>query len=873
LIDTALSQALADRYRVERELGQGGMAVVYLARDLKHDRDVAIKVLHRDLAAALGGDRFLAEIRTTARLQHPHILPLLDSGEAAGRLYYVMPLVVGESVRQRLERERQLPVPDAIRIAREVASALDYAHRHGVIHRDIKPENILLHDGQVQVADFGIALAVHQAGGQRLTQTGLSLGTPQYMSPEQAMGERTIDARSDVYSLGAVTYEMLSGEPPFTGATVQQVVARLISEQPRPLVGQRKSIPETVEAAVLRALDKIPADRFATAAEFAAALDLRDGTAVPTGAGRVAARPSRGPLVVTAAVAGLAIAAAGWGWLRPGPRPAVVRYRIVIDSVPAVRHWAGEVAISPDGNLLVRSGGPSGELLTRRRDQLDFAPLEGTAGAASPFFSPDGRQIGYHAAGTIMAVPAAGGPPALLADSARGQETVSWGADGWLYRSMVGGYPAIVRSQPRPGSPIEVVTSLDTLAGETLHDHAELLEDGKTLVFQAAFRDGRRMIAVTEVGSKRHGTLIQGNRARYLDGHLVFTTSDGKLWAQPFDLGSRTLSGTAVQVGDRIPNTVVGPIDFAVSRSGTLAYAVDDAGGRRELTWVTRTGQRQPFDPAWKGEFASPTLSPDGSRVAVAIRSGGQSEIWVRDVGAGMATKLSVDQRNSLEPAWSSDNRWVSYIGGAGGSAIVGDVWRQRADGSGTPERVIRTERPLAEQTWAGEALLVRTTTPTAGSGDILVLRRGDSVPAPLIATPRTEYSPIASADGKWIAWVSDETGRLEVYIASLADPAAGKWPVSTAGGTGPRWSAAGGELFYLDSRSNMVAVRVRTSPSFAVENARILFSAVDFVQVSVSRRNYDVSPDGQRFLMVQRADGAKHGQLVVVENWLAEIR
>ena len=212
-----LTTALADRYRIERELGAGGMATVYLAHDIKHERDVAIKVLHPDLGAALGGERFLSEIRTTARLQHPHILPLLDSGEADGLLYYVMPLVRGETLRARLERERQLPIADARRIAREVADALQHAHAQGVIHRDIKPDNILLQDGHALVADFGIALAVQSAGGQRMTQTGLSLGTPQYMSPEQAMGERTIDARSDLYALGAVTYEMLVGEVPFTG--------------------------------------------------------------------------------------------------------------------------------------------------------------------------------------------------------------------------------------------------------------------------------------------------------------------------------------------------------------------------------------------------------------------------------------------------------------------------------------------------------------------------------------------------------------------------------------------------------------------------------------------------------------------------------
>ena len=235
------------------------MATVYLAHDRGHERDVAIKVLHPDLGAALGGERFLTEIRTTARLQHPHILPLLDSGEADGLLYYVMPLVTGETLSARLERERQLPIADALRIAREVANALHYAHRQNVIHRDIKPENILRHDGSAIVADFGIALAVQTAGGQRMTQTGLRRGTPQYMSPEQAMGERTIDARSDVYALGAGLYEMLAGDAPFTGSSVQAIVAKVLSSEPERLSVVRKTIPPHVEDAVLTALAKLPA--------------------------------------------------------------------------------------------------------------------------------------------------------------------------------------------------------------------------------------------------------------------------------------------------------------------------------------------------------------------------------------------------------------------------------------------------------------------------------------------------------------------------------------------------------------------------------------------------------------------------------------
>ena len=266
-----LRSALAERYSIERELGAGGMATVYLARDLKHDRQVALKVLHPHLAALVGAERFLKEIKTTAHLQHPHVLPLFDSGDADGLLFYVMPYVDGESLRERITREKRLPVADAVRITSEVASALDYAHRHGVIHRDIKPENILLHDGRALVADFGIALAP-TTGGSRLTEAGMSIGTPEYMSPEQALGERQLDARSDIYAVGVMLYEMLTGAPPFTGPSAQAIVAKVITEKPVPPSRLRKDIPANVEDAVLTALQKNPADRFPTAAALQSAL-------------------------------------------------------------------------------------------------------------------------------------------------------------------------------------------------------------------------------------------------------------------------------------------------------------------------------------------------------------------------------------------------------------------------------------------------------------------------------------------------------------------------------------------------------------------------------------------------------------------------
>ncbi|PYP40019.1 MAG: hypothetical protein DMD43_09480, partial [Gemmatimonadetes bacterium] len=277
-----LRAALAGRYEIQRELGRGGMATVYLAHDVNHDRPVALKVVLPELAASIGNDRFQREIKLAARLQHPHILSVYDSGDAAGQLWFTMPFVEGESLRDRLVRETQLPVEEAVRIVREAALALDYAHRHGVVHRDIKPENILLSDGQALVADFGIARAVGAEGS--LTRTGTTVGTPAYMSPEQASGERTIDGRSDIYALGCVLYELLAGEPPFTGPTAQSIIARALTETPRPLSGVREAVTPSLQAAVTKALARTPADRFSTAAEFAKALGSTSGEVAVTGA-------------------------------------------------------------------------------------------------------------------------------------------------------------------------------------------------------------------------------------------------------------------------------------------------------------------------------------------------------------------------------------------------------------------------------------------------------------------------------------------------------------------------------------------------------------------------------------------------------------
>src|SRR3954466_8955385 len=433
-----LAAALADRYRIERELGQGGMATVYLAQDLRHHRQVAIKLMRPELSAVIGAERFLSEIRTTANLQHPHILPLFDSGEVDGVLYYAMPFVEGESLRDRLSREKQLPVPDAVRIATEVAAALDYAHRHGVIHRDIKPENILLHDGSALVADFGIALAVSGAGN-RMTETGMSLGTPHYMSPEQAMGEREITARSDVYALGCVTYEMLTGDPPFIGSTAQAIIAKVMTDKPASIRRLRERVPEEVDEAVLTALEKLPADRFATAAEFAAALDGRGGATIRSASTSSRLRP-RAPLFLrpAALVAG-ALTLAGLGVLAG----TLVAGRRTPASVTFLQRTFRSEAIynarfAPDGRTIVYSSAAettAPEVFIVRPDYPEPKPLGLSATHLLGVSSRGELAVLVRAAflrhrlflGTLARVPLAGGAPREVLDSVR---EADWSPDG-----------------------------------------------------------------------------------------------------------------------------------------------------------------------------------------------------------------------------------------------------------------------------------------------------------------------------------------------------------------------------------------------------------------------------------------------------------
>ncbi len=875
-----LAAALADRYTLDRELGAGGMATVYLARDLKHERDVAIKVLRPELAAVIGADRFLSEIRTTANLQHPHILPLFDSGatrlshpeQSEGSqqfLYYVMPFVEGESLRDRLDREKQLPIADALRIASEVASALDYAHRRGIIHRDIKPENILLHDGQALVADFGIALAATSAGS-RMTETGMSLGTPHYMSPEQAMGERSLDARSDIYALGAMTYEMLVGDPPFTGSTAQAIVAKVMTEKPAAPSRMRDTIPASVEDAVLTALQKLPADRFASAAEFSAALKGGDGTTSRQTVAYRTAAPAGPARFIWPALAAVAVAAAAWGWLRPTSgdfASATLRYAVSLDSIAVGRDAVGQLAVSPDGELLAYAYGPDDRLMLRRRDAVEFSSLADTEDARSPFFSPDGESLGFLRGSQVIVVPLGGGPLTVYTDSLAGAQTPAWGDDGYIYGIYRGEPGGLMRMRAEPGAPIESFTTLDRPAGEIWHLFPDPLPGGRGVLFTMQHPQRGYHIAVAAPDGT-HTILLEGARARYAStGHLLYTTMDGTLWSVPFDPGTLQVTGDPSRVATQLKPSVVGPIEFAISRNGTLAYTASDARTSRELVWVNRDGGVTPVDSTWRGDFVTPALSPNDDRIVVTLREGDVADLWVRSTSAGQPSRLTFGQGKNAGAVWHPNGQSVVYLSGENRPE---DVWMKPVDGTAAPTRLTTSDRAISEVIMSptGQSVLVRTTTSTAGSGDILEFTLGDSVVVPIISSPALEYSPTLSPDGAWMAYASDDNGRLEIYVVPFPIRSGVRWRVSTNGGSMPLWSRNGREIYYVDRMSRLVATTVTTGGSVQVGATIELFSVLPYVVDVISRRNYDADASGNRFLMIRAVGGQSGEQVIVTENW-----
>jgi serine/threonine-protein kinase len=858
---TRLTDALRSKYRLDHEVGAGGMATVYLAHDLRHDRDVAIKVLHPDLAAALGAERFLAEIKTTAKLQHPHILPLLDSGEADGLLYYVMPFVAGESLRARLDRETQLSIDDSIRIAREVASAIESAHKHGVVHRDIKPENILLHEDQALVADFGIALAVKAAGGARMTQTGLSLGTPQYMAPEQAMGERAIDGRADIYALGAVTYEMLVGEAPFTGPSVQAIVARVMTELPRPVTGQRRSVPQNVNAAVLKALEKLPADRFSSAAEFSRALVTSDyGASIVAITAPIIAEPettsSRIRTGVPWIIAGVAsIAAIAFAFRAFSSHRSETRVHLAVDlpaNVELTPSQSDVLGISDDGSTIAFGAVVDGkaQLLLRRIDSDSLQSVKGlTKAQGSAAFSPDGEWLAFNSARKLWKVPVSGGTPTALADAPWAQ--IAWVGNGELV--FTSDYDKGLYRIGSDGTDIRALTTPDRKKGELGHWWPELLPDGDHVLFTnyVTPADKSTLEVISLNSGKRQIVFRGGYFGRYVSGHILFTRN-ATVMEVPFDAGALKVTGTAVQLPIEIESRASnGWAAFAVSRTGTLVYR-EDILKNVEVIWSDENGNEEPaLDSA--ARISDAVASPDNKKIAV-VRDG---DVWIYDRQRGVYTRLTQTEQVETALVWTPDSREVIYSR----DVPQYNIFKRSADGS-TPEELVVTsprDKHADAVTPDGKWLIYQGDNVEGSDIFIAPVSTADKTPPKILIQASGKGEAVLSPDGRWLAYTSTESGRSEIYLAAYPlDRGPVRQQVSTSGGIRAQWARDGRAIYYYSPGG---ILRVKVDPTTGNIGKAELVTKVR------PALGWSIGPDG-RFLISKIAKGGEHRSLKVILNW-----
>src|SRR5687767_1045728 len=869
-----LARSLAERYAIERQVGEGGMATVFLARDMRHDRRVAIKVLREDVAQRMGAERFLREIRTTATLTHPHIVPLHDSGEADGIVYYVMPFVDGESLRDRLDREGQLPVADAVRIACDIASALDYAHRHGFVHRDVKPANILLHENRALVADFGIARVLEGSDGDlRLTETGMSVGTPQYMSPEQAMGEKHVTGRTDIFALGSMLYEMLAGEPPFTGETAQTIVAKMMTTSPVPLRDLRPAVPTHVAAAIDGALQKVAADRFGTAAAFAEALERPDGEAA-TPAGAHGRRSHRATRLAAAGALAIAIAAVSGGVIARTFMPArAVRANVARAVIPLARDQllfihGYPLDISRDGNFLVYVGDDSGKSQLFLRPLVDTIAqaIPGTTGASTPFISPDGAWIAFFADDKLRKVPTGGGAAMDVASTPAAETGATWGTDGNLLYAL--GDSALYRVRSDGSGAASIIAE----PGSPARRHAL-----GALKWPALLPDNARAMVTTDSGigvmdltSGDIRIVLRGRQARYLPTEqLLFDDNEGRVRVVGFDAKRGEVVGASVPVLEAFRGPGGAATYFTVSDNGTLVYMPGNF--RRTLVRVNRYGQDTPINAEPRG-YRFPQVSPDGKSVAVTVDPR-PSAIWVVDVATGQAAPLTTDKRHSIVPVWSPDGTRIvfnHYPGQFSDPTSSGVMWmsaqpgaeRHSAFAPGWAQKV----GDISVTQWTRAAGLLGIRTSRYLRGDIVQFRLGDSSATPIVSSPADDRSATLSPDGRWLAYTSTISGTNEVYVRPYPQAGASVL-VSTHGGTDPVWSHDGTDLLYRSGSRIMAVAHDPRSTSRAFAAPKVLFSgAFDFSQ----ERNWSVSRDGT-FIMI-KADPTTGRQLRVVFNWFDEL-
>jgi serine/threonine-protein kinase len=906
-----------DHYEIVMPLGAGGMGEVYRAVDSRLKRQVAIKILPPLLTTAEGLARFEREAEVLASLNHPNIAQIYgvvdaapaDSSSQSGQAVrgLVMELVEGPTLADRLT-QGPLPLNEAFAVARQIVAALEAAHDQGIVHRDLKPANIKVRDdGTVKVLDFGLA-KLASPGQQEshldpassptfsqtptlmspvaMTSVGMILGTAAYMSPEQARG-KSVDKRADVWAFGAVLYEMLTGTRAFPGDELADVIAAVMKSTPDWDTLPR-DVPPVVVSMIKGCLEKERGARIGdlAVARFAFATDPAT-VATPSAP---AATRSRWQYALPWALAA-AVLGAGIGWLLPrsATRDALVTQvqmsvlpaDQLLTSIASVRPSRTAMAISPDGRLLVFAGLRGGrQLYLRSLDRTEATPVPGTEGAEAPIFSPDGAWIGFWANNTIKKIPIAGGPPISIPNSAPGRGFgASWGEDGTIVYAV---RPGIFKVSSAGGTP-EAVTKPDLATERHLLPH--VLPGGKAILFTSVttgWDTANILLQPLDTGKPR--VLVQGGTdARYVNtGHIVYMKL-GTLMAVPFDLSSLQITGSPVALiegvmhGVNAPNGTdeTGAGQFAISPAGTMAYVLGGVGKFLEssFVWVDRKGVAEPLPAAPVRPYLFPRLSPGGDKIAVGIRTGvgRATDLWVLDVARGAPTRLTFDGAGNA--VWSPDGKRLALFMNIGEK--TSGLYTIAADGSGSPEPLTMAEGQQSPASWesnVGLALLQQ------GPSRVWILpMQPGAKPMPVLESRFTLTYPEISPDGRLLAYTSNESGSGEVYVQPYPGPGE-RVRVSTSGGSEPLWAPNGRELFYraASDRQQFFSAAVTSLSPFRIDTPRLLFENKTFEYDSTAPiRSWNVSPDGQRFLLARFAPGTDKPvtSMNLVLNWTEELK
>jgi eukaryotic-like serine/threonine-protein kinase len=869
-------------YEIAGVLGRGGMGEVYRARDLRLEREVAIKVLPERFAESPERvARFRREARLLASLNHPNVGAIYGVAEQNTVEALVLELVDGPTLAERIA-SGPIPPREAVAIARQIVEALDAAHRLGIVHRDLKPANIkLTPHGKAKVLDFGLARVValdtvpgSGAGGTDLTAVGdraLVLGTVAYMSPEQTRGLQ-VDQRADIWAFGCVLFEMLTGERAFRGTSVGEILAGVLDREPD-FTKLPAAIPRSLRRLLKRCLEKDPRRRLGYIGDALADLDgALSGATVPVAPTGRARRPRAWHLAAVILVVAAVVAVVFVQRSPQGPDTSrVMRLAVPLASGDELVTGAHPVAaLSPDGRMLVYRARRNETIRLFRRSlgQLESEAIPGSENAASPFFSPDGRWLGFDADGVLKKMPAAGGPAVAIA-RAPGGITAGWADDGHIVFATP--VSRVLHRISGDGGEPQPVSVLNEERGELLHNHPFPLPGGRVVLFTIVRPDARD-VAALRLDTREVRILTAGMQPRLLPtGHLLFARDDA-LWAAPFDAVALTLKREPLPVLEGLHNNDI--VYFTTAADGSLAYVPRRAPSTgRTLQWIDRNGGSSPL-PLGPRPYLRAALSPDGSRIALAMDDDdNNTDVWIAHLARGTLTRLTSHATVDTAPLWSPDGRFIVFRSERDG----GGLFRRAADSTGESERITRSDGPFqTPYSWSpdGRELLFSEL-----SGYRLQRIRSVSLETREVRTllegEFAQLRPRVSPDGRWLAYQSDESGRFEVYVRPYPGLQAARWQVSTSGGTSPKWSPDGRELFYYDGAA-VVSVRVGAGGStFSAEAFQALFEFRPFM--GRMGPDFDVSPDGRRFLMLQDAPPtdpvARRAQLVLVQNWFDELR